>query len=273
MRKIFCIILTTAILVCSMSVLNLTTAFAESVRFKGDVDMDGWVDNTDAGLILKYDAGLSDISAADLSAADANEDGAVDNTDASMILKYDAGILLTLCVHSFVGGVCEKCRFDPLSVFAIHLIEANEIDSTQFHGVFVDLPDYQEVFEDAYVAFVYNLENDTVFLEVDFVDTDGIIWTSFDVSPDFESQYVYIEAEDNYGTYQAAKGIIYPDQLTEEGLVYNFEDYTGNMTDEDLEYAELIANVSVVLAVSTLEEYLQQVNIGVNIRDLGFTAF
>lgn len=273
MKKIFCILLTTAILVCSMSVLNLTTAFAESVRLKGDVNMDGWVDNTDASLILKYDAGLSDISDDDLIAADANEDGMVDNTDAAMILKYDAGILLTLCVHSFEDGICGKCGFDPINVFAIHLIDEDVIDEDQYYGVFVDLPEFQEMFEDAYVAFVYDLENDSVFVELDFVDTEGVIYTSFDLFTGVESLDVYINAEETNGTYQAAKGIIYPDQLTEEGLVYNLEDYTGNMTEEDLEYAELIANVSVVLAVSTLEEYLQQVNIGVNIKDLGFTSF
>jgi len=59
----------------------------------GDVDGDGLVDNTDASLILKYDAGLLDEIAQH---ADVDGDGLVDNTDASLILKYDAGIIESL---------------------------------------------------------------------------------------------------------------------------------------------------------------------------------
>lgn len=55
----------------------------------GDVNEDGAVDNTDASLILKYDAGIIDTA----ENGDVNGDGATDNTDASMILKYDAGII------------------------------------------------------------------------------------------------------------------------------------------------------------------------------------
>lgn len=55
----------------------------------GDVNGDGAVDNIDASLILKYDAGILE----EISNADVNGDGEVDNIDASLILKYDAGIL------------------------------------------------------------------------------------------------------------------------------------------------------------------------------------
>jgi len=63
---------------------------------EGDVNGDGYVDNTDASLILKYDAGIIDLTDKQLEFADVNGDGYVDNTDASLILKFDAGIIESL---------------------------------------------------------------------------------------------------------------------------------------------------------------------------------
>ena len=55
----------------------------------GDVNQDGEVDNLDALVVLKYDAGvINDIA----DNADVNKDGEIDNLDALAILKYDAGI-------------------------------------------------------------------------------------------------------------------------------------------------------------------------------------
>ena len=59
----------------------------------GDVNQDGEVDNLDALVVLKYDAGvINDIA----DNADVNKDGEIDNLDALAILKYDAGILDSL---------------------------------------------------------------------------------------------------------------------------------------------------------------------------------
>ncbi len=62
----------------------------------GDLNDDGIVDNLDSVLILKYDAGLSDLSETQLLAGDVNGDGTVDNLDSVRILKYDAGLSNTL---------------------------------------------------------------------------------------------------------------------------------------------------------------------------------
>lgn len=59
---------------------------------RGDTNGDNAMDNTDAALILKYDAGLALLGIAATAAGDVNADGCVDNTDASIILKYDAGL-------------------------------------------------------------------------------------------------------------------------------------------------------------------------------------
>ncbi len=60
---------------------------------KGDVNEDGSVDNLDAVMVLRYDAGIIDLSENALSKGELNDDGNVDNLDATIILKYDAGLI------------------------------------------------------------------------------------------------------------------------------------------------------------------------------------
>ncbi len=59
----------------------------------GDVNTDGVIDNLDAAMILKYDAGIDLGESFDLSRGDINADGVVDNLDAAIVLKYDAGLI------------------------------------------------------------------------------------------------------------------------------------------------------------------------------------
>ncbi len=63
---------------------------------KGDVDAHGYVDNLDAAMVLKYDAGIVDMTAEQSAVGDVNGDGYVDNLDAARILKYDAGLIENL---------------------------------------------------------------------------------------------------------------------------------------------------------------------------------
>lgn len=63
-------------------------------QFKtGDVNADGYIDSLDAAVILKYDAGIVELTAEQLTIGDVNNDGYVDSLDAAMILQYDAGII------------------------------------------------------------------------------------------------------------------------------------------------------------------------------------
>ncbi len=73
----------------------IVTASFKTVT-EGDVNNDGYIDNMDAALILKYDAGIIDANYYLINAGDVNNDGYVDNIDAALIIKYDAGILDTL---------------------------------------------------------------------------------------------------------------------------------------------------------------------------------
>ncbi len=75
-----------------------TTLYAvwekEETLIIGDLNNDGYVDNVDASIILRYDAGIIDLT--NLDVADVNGDGEVNNIDASLILKYDAGLISEL---------------------------------------------------------------------------------------------------------------------------------------------------------------------------------
>ena len=57
------------------------------------MNADGLVSAADAALVLRYDAGLMDLSKAQLEAADMDGDGQVTSLDAKAILKYVAGRL------------------------------------------------------------------------------------------------------------------------------------------------------------------------------------
>lgn len=60
---------------------------------RGDVNGDGYVDSLDAAMVLKYDAGLIELTAKQYPMADVNNDGVANNIDAALILKYDAGLI------------------------------------------------------------------------------------------------------------------------------------------------------------------------------------
>lgn len=106
MKKLLSIFI--AFMLC-ISVAGLT-AFAVDgsiYAFMGDVNGDFCVDNLDAALILKHDAGLTDLSESQLGYADVNGDEWVDNLDAALILKYDAGLISKFCVeHYFTDASC-----------------------------------------------------------------------------------------------------------------------------------------------------------------------
>lgn len=59
----------------------------------GDINGDELVNSADAGLILRYDAGIISLSDLQLFLSDINNDKKVDSADAGLILRYDAGII------------------------------------------------------------------------------------------------------------------------------------------------------------------------------------
>ena len=59
----------------------------------GDANGDGAVDAIDAARVLMIDAGLVELTEADIEACDANCDGSVDAIDAAHILRFDAGLI------------------------------------------------------------------------------------------------------------------------------------------------------------------------------------
>lgn len=65
----------------------------DDVVLSGDINGDKKTDSADAGLILRHDAGLIDLSDSQLNCADVNHDKKVDSADAGIILRHDAGLI------------------------------------------------------------------------------------------------------------------------------------------------------------------------------------
>lgn len=63
---------------------------------KGDANSDGAYNSLDAAIMLKYCAGIDNLSQELLEECDINGDGVVDSLDASLLLKYAAGIQFEL---------------------------------------------------------------------------------------------------------------------------------------------------------------------------------
>lgn len=64
-----------------------------TIAVAGDLNGDGTANNVDAAMVLRYDAGIIDLTDIQLAAGDINSDGNVDNLDAAYILKIDAGLI------------------------------------------------------------------------------------------------------------------------------------------------------------------------------------
>lgn len=64
-----------------------------SLQMTGDVNGDDKINSADAGLILRYDAGIIKFDEITLKRGDVNGDGKVNSAEAGLILRYDAGII------------------------------------------------------------------------------------------------------------------------------------------------------------------------------------
>lgn len=90
MKKFFILFALSFILILTSVVMPMISTSAQNTL--GDVNGDGVVDNLDATKILRYDAGLIDLTQYEIGIADVNTDSGVDNLDSVLILLYDAGI-------------------------------------------------------------------------------------------------------------------------------------------------------------------------------------
>jgi len=72
----------------------------------GDVNRDGFVNSTDALIVLSCDAGMDVSQFCPMNCGDVNFDGYVNSTDALIILTYDAGVPVNYPLG--VYGVCSK---------------------------------------------------------------------------------------------------------------------------------------------------------------------
>lgn len=84
---------TTLNLSCNDNSQGANESCIVTVINSGDANGDGKLNNLDASEVLKYDAGIIELSAEKLEVSDMNNDGKVNNLDATVMLKYDAGLL------------------------------------------------------------------------------------------------------------------------------------------------------------------------------------
>ena len=82
-----------AVLAAILTVSSAAAAAAAEAPKRGDVNLDGKVDVTDATTVQKICAGLGVYSDEQLGAADANRSGSVDIVDATYIQRLAAGII------------------------------------------------------------------------------------------------------------------------------------------------------------------------------------
>lgn len=74
------------------AVLSVNINSTQVQKLLGDVNLDGIVNSIDAALILKYAAGMAELSEKQLENGDFNGDGTVNSIDAASILKLVAGL-------------------------------------------------------------------------------------------------------------------------------------------------------------------------------------
>lgn len=90
MKRLACVLLTAALLLCSFSAA--ADERATPARLLGDVNKDGKVNTTDARQILQGMAGIQELHPAVKPLANADGDERLSTTDARYVLRYAAGI-------------------------------------------------------------------------------------------------------------------------------------------------------------------------------------
>ncbi len=91
MKNKFAVIIS-AFLIIALSVSITLSSFAGAGNVKGDVDLDGKLTVRDAKCVLKYKAGLVQLSSSQKKNADANSDGDITLADARYILEAIVGL-------------------------------------------------------------------------------------------------------------------------------------------------------------------------------------
>lgn len=77
----------------NMSAADLTTLTLPEVVLYGDLNGDGEIDITDAGLLIQYCNGMRGLTEEQLAAADLNDDGEVSLADAALLVQYCNGLI------------------------------------------------------------------------------------------------------------------------------------------------------------------------------------
>jgi len=296
MKRIFSTLLAFALCLGMASVTAFAYDYDQAYSELGDTDGDGYIDNTDASLILKYDAGLMDFSADQLAFSDTNYDEAVDNTDASLILKYDAGLIYGFCYeheweegncttpqscllcgltvgtadgHKFENGACENCDlteeekavFDAISDYIIENGEEEE-------GIYAYV---KMLSETSLVMFEYDpdLPDTLTFALVTASEAEmGLVALHWDPQTAEVNEVAYMSMTET--AFGMAGGYVDLASFSASNPEIAEFYYEG---EGDEEAAKQQTAAGLVVVLTELEAFLEEADLGYTLADLGFTAF
>ena len=299
MKKIVSILL--ALTLClSIGAVSVFAAeyegdYGEPYYYLGDVNMDDWTDNNDALDILKYDAGIIDLTDDQLALGDTDYDGVTDSADALLILKYDAGIIYDFCEshdfykancgtpsvcencglvlddaseHELVDGNCEWCGYTETKDNAFKALSAyvveNGILEEGVYGIISPLSD-TEFFLLMYdpelpetLMFSYAMENET---EAEAVVAEWNVCNAY-------QEVVYLYTND--AAYDMGFGVI--DMAAFDSTAPDFMEFEASSAAgaEAIKATALEKTMAMLMA---LEGILTDANLGYTLADLGYTAF
>lgn len=296
MKSFFSILLALTLCLGMASITVFADDYDQELPEIGDANGDGYVDNTDASLILKYDAGLMDLSEDRLSTADVNYDETVDNTDASLVLKYDAGLIYDFCVehewdegncttpktcywcgltvgtaegHKFENGACVNCDLTETekSVFTTvsnYIVE----NGMEEEGVYAFV---KMLSDTSLVMFEYDpdLPDTLTFALVTATDKEmGLVALHWDPQVAEGDEIAYMSMTET--TMDMASG--YVDSASFTATNPKIEDfyYDG---DGDSETAKQTVAQGIVVVLTQLEAFLEEADLGYTLADFGYKAF
>lgn len=178
-KRVFSSVL--AVLVTVAAVTAPPAAFAR--RAVGDVNLDGYIDESDADLLMSYLTGDEEFSMKQILSADVDFDGELTVRDAVQLYRYVAGTERVLPSVSFV-----KLQVNSLPSKTVYY-EGEQFSMDGFEAVKIYSDGTQEPFAD-YSWSGYSSESGTKVITV----TDGILFTAFTVEV-MEREVVGFELE------------------------------------------------------------------------------
>lgn len=286
------------ILILSIALLFSFTYFsvaADTVLYKGDIDIDGNINATDALMVLKHAAKIEEV---DTLIADVDEDKAVNATDALWILKYAAKI-----VSEFPGGNIVKTENTDATPEPTETVSPNPTETVSPTPTITPSPTLTPIEsikeyvtsngfdgENGEKIYGYSYEDNTVKASIKYVPAEDRLVFALDYEEITDSEtmlvsvempylnsfdFITLEAGYEYGDFKQnykAKAPIVPAEITAEST-YTFSEISSvNCSDDEknaiLSMGDMYTETALYLWNSILTE-----DMNISLSDIGFTKY